>query len=434
MAKSRSIGSIYAELTLRDKMTVGLAKARKSLNSFAANAMKGAAVGGVAAGFAAIGVSISKAVNQGGELADMMNRTGAAGEGLVVAQRALENAGIAAGSLPVSLNKMQKALAMNADAFGQLGLSVDQLKATDPVTAFEQIGRAIASLGDPATKTKAAMDIFGRSGGELLAVFNDSGAFDLARQQVGGLGKTLAENASQLDAVGDAFGTLETKATQFGSVLAVSLLPTMTQWVDKLNQMDLSEAGDKVGTLAGKFADLGSRIAALAKYNVFFQLGKAAEFMAYDGGNLTEKERRDTINKQRAESDLLYSSSLAQTQIGSGNLASPEFQKARDEWMAAYVKSFEKTIQLWTAPDVGIPDMLARPEEAFTTDIPGFLQRREKQTRPWESSSYGVNEYQSRGLALSGGYQDKSKEGITLLGQIRDILKKAETNGELVFR
>lgn len=419
MARSRSIGSIYAELTLKDKMSASIKSARASLNSFAGTAMK-ATGGAVAAGFAGIGYSIAKAVDAGGELNDMMARTGAAGEGLYVMQRAFENAGLAAGDVPAVLNKMQKSLATGSDAFGELGLSVDALKAKDPTAAFEDIASAIASIADPAARTKAAMDIFGKSGGSLLAVLTDGGAFEQARTQVGSLGKTLADNASQLDAVGDAFGALETKALQVGASIAVGFLPKVTELADKLNQTDLSEFGNNLGVVAGNLADVGEGLMKIIRLTPAFQLGNALQ-----GTNIDPAAAKKIIDAQRAESDALYQSSRQAITAGTGSLASPDFQKAMDSWMTKYVKSFTKKAEEWTAPDVGVPFFLENPSTT-TTDIPDFLRRRDQQAAPWESTSYSVNDFQSRGLALSGGYSEKTDKSTLLLGEIKDVLKSIE--------
>lgn len=226
-----------------------------------------------AAAFAGVVAAVKSAVDAGGELQDMMARTGAAGKGLVIMQRAFENAGLAASQVPAVLNKMQKALAgvneegePTNEAFAKLGLSIQDLLTLDPVAAFQQIQSAISGIQDPAQRTAIAMELFGKSGGELLAVFQDSGAFSQAEQQVGSLGDTLADNAAALDAVGDAFGALDTKVQQVGAEVAVALLPQLEQLSEWLNATDFSAIGGGIGILAEKAIAFGSALADLAKY------------------------------------------------------------------------------------------------------------------------------------------------------------------------
>ena len=226
-----------------------------------------------AAAFAGVVAAVKSAVDAGGELQDMMARTGAAGKGLVVMQRAFENAGIAAAQVPAVLNKMQKALTgLNEEgeptnqAFAKLGLSINDLLQLDPVAAFQQIQTAIAGINDPAQRTAIAMELFGKSGGALLAVFQDSGAFAQAEQQVGSLGATLAENAAALDAVGDAFGALDTKLQQVGAEVAVALLPQLEQLGEWLNRTDFSAIGGGIGIIAEKVVSFGTALAEVAQY------------------------------------------------------------------------------------------------------------------------------------------------------------------------
>jgi len=256
---SRSIGSIYASLYLRDKdFSKGLKKARSDASSFnstiASLGKKGLAAAGLSSPFVTMGAAIKSAIDQGGALQDMMTRTGAAGEGLVIMQTAFQNAGLAAEMVPDALNKMQKALAgvnedgdQTAGVFAQLGLSAEALTAMDPAKAFEAIARAISNIKDPATRTARAMEVFGKSGGKALAVLNDPDAFTLAITQVGGLGKTLADNAGSLDKIGDSMSALQTKVSQLAVGFTVGLIPALDATSDSFNKLDLTEIGKAFG-------------------------------------------------------------------------------------------------------------------------------------------------------------------------------------------
>jgi len=160
MARSRNIGNVYAELSVKDKMTAGMKRAEKAL----------ASLGGKLASFGK-GValaSMKSAIDAGGQLSDMMARTGAGGEGLFVMQRAFENAGIAGDKVPGVLNKMQKALSGVNEAgqqvmsrvFDDLGLSLDELRGMDATGAFRRISESIAAIPDPAKQAAVAMEIF----------------------------------------------------------------------------------------------------------------------------------------------------------------------------------------------------------------------------------------------------------------------------------
>jgi len=387
-------------------MSRGIASARKSLNDFGKHAGKIAA-GGAAAAFAGIAASIMKAVEAGGQLNDMMARTGAAGEGLVVMQKAFENAGLAASSVPDALQRMQKAMAgTDGRAFDAIGLSVSELINMDAAEAFEKVAEGIARIENPAMRSKAAMDIFGKSGGKLLAIFNDSEAFDLAKTQVGGLGKTLGENAAKLDAVGDAFGSLETKVLQLGASVAVGVLPTLEKLGDKLNQADFTEFGDKIGVIADKAVKLAEALGSIASITPAFQLGKLAEFIAYDGGKLTE----DDIKKAKELADT-----LAKADKMNGKSQLPPLE------MMGPPSSLANGPELYGPP---ISAMMPAISEALTEALPLVDQWMPPETVA--PAREMANEYQRRGLSLdpaSSPTAKNEKESVNLLKEIRDVLK-----------
>lgn len=258
---------------LKDKAGKTADSIKKAFGSNVGKSMFAGVSIAAAAAFAGVVAAVKSAIDAGGELQDMMNRTGAAGKGLVIMQKAFENAGIAAAGVPAVLNRMQKALAgLNEEgeptneAFKKLGLSVGELQAMDPVAAFQAIQAAISGIPDPAQRAAVAMELFGKSGGELLAVFQDSEAFSQAETQVGSLGQTLADNAADLDAVGDAFGSLETKFQQIGAEVAIALLPQLIALGEWLNETDFAAVGAGIGTIAEGLISLGSTLAEVAKY------------------------------------------------------------------------------------------------------------------------------------------------------------------------
>ena len=230
----------------------------------------------VAAGaaFATVVAGMKSAIEAGGELSDMVARTGADGAKLFVMQRAFENAGIAASRVPDVLNKMQKALAgLNEEGgrvtdrvFRDLGLSVSQLQAMDPAAAFESISKALAAVENPAKRAALGMEIFGKSAGQLLVMMTDSNALDTAREQVGELADTLAANANQLDAVADSMGLFQVKVQQVGAEVAVALLPQLTQLSQLLNETDFSAVGGGIGILAENMVSFGEALSEVAKY------------------------------------------------------------------------------------------------------------------------------------------------------------------------
>ncbi len=210
------------------------------------------------------------AIDAGGRLSDQMARTGAAGEGLVILERVLTNAGMAADSTTRLLGQMQKGLAgINEEsqttgaAFAALNLDMETLRGMDPVTAFNAIGNAIMRIEDPAQRTAIAMRIFGRSGTEALVAFSDTRGMEQARAELGQLPGVLAASAQSLDVVSDRLRNLGTGWQQIGAAAAVAVLPALEKVTAKISSMDLTGLGTQIGRLLNLVVDFAPAIIAV---------------------------------------------------------------------------------------------------------------------------------------------------------------------------
>jgi hypothetical protein len=207
----------------------------------------------VAAG-AALAVGVKRAYDLGGSLSDISARTGVAADRLVVLQRVFANAGVSQDSLQTSFNRMQRALVEAQDgtnaaakALQGMGVPLESLLALSPDEQFWKIGQAIQRIGSPAERAAAAMQIFGRSGAELLTVFADGReGLDLASREVGNQAKILGENASRFDSVSDRLGGVGLKLQGFFVGVAAQLLPQVERLLRSFERLDFSGLGRAV--------------------------------------------------------------------------------------------------------------------------------------------------------------------------------------------
>lgn len=185
------------------------------------------AVGGLAAGAAAAGAAIGLAAKQALDYADsltkMSDRTGI---GIVALQR-LEAVALASGNsledITGAVNQFQKRL-VSGDIDGpirRLGLSVSELRAQKPDEQFIAIAKAIQTIKDPAEQTRVAMELFGRSGAQLLPSLK-ADVDKLADSTV----KMSEESARALDDFGDALGAAKQSAVAFIGELAGKTIQT----------------------------------------------------------------------------------------------------------------------------------------------------------------------------------------------------------------
>ena len=210
-----------------------------------------AAVGSVAA----VMHGMKGSLELGAEMQDLSARTGIAVQDLVMLRKSFKDAGVDAEKLGPAVNKMQKALAEAASGgagrslFAGLGLDAQKLASSAPGQAFEQIGSAINKLGNPTERAAAAMQIFGRSGGELLAVFQ-SPAFQNAGT-ISNTARILGENAASFKSANEALAHVGAKLSGFFTGLASSFVPALHGVVEEFEKIDLSGSGETFGNVLG---------------------------------------------------------------------------------------------------------------------------------------------------------------------------------------
>jgi hypothetical protein len=213
-----------------------------------------AAVGAAFLGARGIVNSFRDAIDMGGKLNDLSARTGETAGNLAVLQRAFENAGSSGEAVGPMLNRLQRFMVeagqgskAQVEAMDKLGLSYEQLKTMTPTAQMELLAQKISAIPDPAQRSALAMEIFGRSGGELMPLLrNMSGELETARAQLGGYPEAMDRANKALDDIGDSFGAISTKAREFVTGALVDIAPTIAAAADQLAKMDFASMGMKL--------------------------------------------------------------------------------------------------------------------------------------------------------------------------------------------
>ena len=215
--------------------------------------------------------AIKDSLDLGGRLSDVSAQTGIAVSDLVVLRQAFDNAGVGADGVGPAINRMQKALAgvteegePSNEALVRLGLTMGEIRSLSPAEQFARVASGLAAITDPTERAATAMKIFGRKGGEMMALFRDSSAMATAAQQVGGLAAVMEANASQFDFISDALGAANVKVQQFSAGVTAGLAPALQELADSLNQTDLTGLGESVGQAAAGVIRLGQAMSQLA--------------------------------------------------------------------------------------------------------------------------------------------------------------------------
>lgn len=142
-------------------------------------------------------------------------------------------------SLRVMQTNLSEAAAGNkaaAATLGALGLEARALRELAPEQQFEAIADQISKFHDPADRARAATEMFGRAGAELLPMFEQGAAgIKAAREEAQKLG--LISTPEQLEALqhaDDAIKKLEERFSALARTLTASVVPGLAEFFDDL--------------------------------------------------------------------------------------------------------------------------------------------------------------------------------------------------------
>lgn len=233
------------------KIGASIGKAAARMKNFALIA--GALTFGAAiAGAYKLGRALKDAFDTGGALSDLSSRTGIAVKELVILEQAFKDNGIAAEKVGPIINKMQKGivdfkagLSTQVRAFERLGIAFEDIQHKTPLEQFQMIQNALNGIEDQTLKAGTAMEIFGRSGGELQALFDDTGAIQKATVFVGSAAEILEKNAAKFDRISDLLNSASVKFQGIILALAEVAAPKLLAALESFAKMDFAGIGQR---------------------------------------------------------------------------------------------------------------------------------------------------------------------------------------------
>jgi hypothetical protein len=260
------MSSIRADIQLNAApFLAGIARVQTSMRNLQAVAagITGAffAVRSVMAGLSAVFDGMKNALDMGGKFSDLSASTGASVSELVLLTKAFENNGLAADAVGPMIARFQKALGgLNEDGqsttsvLEKLGINTLALGRMSVAAQFQELSRAFSAIEDPALRTRRAMELFGRSGAQMLTLFRDPEAFSRAAAEIGSMGDVLEDNATKFDSMSDAITTIGQKMDQF-FVGAMSALQQSNALEDAA-KTDFTPTGQSAGAAAASILNL----------------------------------------------------------------------------------------------------------------------------------------------------------------------------------
>jgi minor tail protein len=183
----------------------------------------------VAGAFAALDLaSVAKdAVDNASAIADSAARIGDSAENVQRLTFAIEQGGGSFESLDTAIKSMSNNLVEGpksaVSALEKLGLNIEELKQLSPTEAFTAIAEAIRKVPDPMEQSALAIDLFGRSGQQVLP------AIKAGIKEVGDAAPVMAnQTVEALDTVGDKWQETEKRLNAIKADALAPLLELFT--------------------------------------------------------------------------------------------------------------------------------------------------------------------------------------------------------------
>lgn len=283
MANAVRMGQAFVEMSLKDSaFRQSLMAISKRLRAVGGQMQR---VGGIASAAGAaitapFAASLKVFANYGDTLDKMAGRTGFSVEALSQLGFAAEQSGKDLGTIERgakgmarSLYSLEQGSTAAVDAFGALGLSMDDLAGKAPEDQFTLIADRLSQIEDPTRRAGVAMQVFGKAGTDLLPLFaNGAAGISGLRDEAHRLGLTMSsEDTTAAAAFTDALNRLmkQSRAVfmQLGAAIAgpltdflaltVPILTATIQWMSANRQLLMTIAAIGAGLVAAGSALVG---------------------------------------------------------------------------------------------------------------------------------------------------------------------------------
>ena len=286
-------GGAYVEVTCEgSKLEAGLKDAESATQKFQRKLDGWSVAVGAAVTAAFVGATkalnsfFSSMIDRGDALDKMSQRIGVSVEGLGKLSQMAQLCGSDMGTFEGAITKLQKSLegaaqggAAQQQAFQRLGLSITDLKAMKPEDQFLTVSKAMGGLTDQSERTALAMQLFGKSGTELMPFFNQGEeGISSMEQKITELGGVMSnEGAKAMAELKDAMTLLKNGIAGTAQNLMANLAPAITKGIELITKAFTAtkeflstHPGIKmmIGTAAGAIGTFAAVAAAMTAWSL----------------------------------------------------------------------------------------------------------------------------------------------------------------------
>lgn len=291
-----SLGSLVVSLTAEtaqftaalDKASYTAEKNFKNISSFAKTA-----AGSIAALYGASSIVgfVKDQIDAADAAGKMAQKVGLSVEELSKLQYAAKLADVDTQQLQTGLVKLSKGMVEAANGTGQarnalsaMGISVKNtdgsLKSSS--TVLGEVADKFATYGDSANKTALAVQLFGKSGAELIPLLNaGSAGIKESADELERFGGVISQKAAaEAEKFNDNLTRLSTVGASFGKSIANEVLPYLNQLADEflvarangMGFLDMLQMGFRTGNYQEQIAKINEEIKSIqnSKFSSFF--------------------------------------------------------------------------------------------------------------------------------------------------------------------
>src|SRR5882672_272245 len=232
-----------------------------------------------------------------------------------------------------------------------LGLEFKDLQGLKPDQQFELLAQRISELKDPADRTRASVELFGKAGADLLPMFEKGAAgIRKAREEAKQLGQSFDETTiNHLREAEEAGKKLEASWGAFAVTMTAKVSPAIASVLDKLRIM--AGGASQIESLKGQIEDLEQTGARLANWDpqgfarILKQISAAKQqLFELEQARLTAEhpDRRSMPGAQEQKAPGFAAASAAENAAKEAKKWNDWFTKQRhdteDKFDAAYIE------------------------------------------------------------------------------------------------
>jgi hypothetical protein len=202
-----------------------------------------------------------------------------------LADVSMESVGNAAQKAEIAFAKASGGSKVATAAFGSLGLSVQDLAGMNPAQRFTAIAAALQNVPDSAERARLAVALFGKSGAQLLPMF-EGGAAGIAEAaaEAERFGLTLnAQQATAVDNMGDSFQKAGQAVAGITQQVVAYLAPALEAITTTFTDLIGGIGGANIGQFIGEGIIAGAEFFATIADSIIAGLTSVFEFVSSIG-------------------------------------------------------------------------------------------------------------------------------------------------------